>query len=153
MRLVSTRLHGAVDYLWGLALLLAPRLFHLRPGSAEARTAQAAGAGAIAYAALTDYELGLVPVLSMRQHLALDIAGGAALAAAPALLGFSHRRGTPHMAFGLFAIGAGLLTRTRPGHGPRTLAPAHPRGSRKASGSARAQSPAIAQKPWPPQAA
>ena len=152
MRLVSTRLHGAVDYLWGLALLLAPRLFRLRPGSAEARTAQVAGAGAIAYAALTDYELGLVPVLSMRQHLALDIAGGAALAAAPALLGFAGRR-TPHVAFGLFAIGAGLLTRTRPTRGPRRLALAQPRRSRKASGSARAHNPAIAQKPWPPQAA
>lgn len=153
MRFVSTRLHGVVDYLWGAALLAAPRLFRLRPGSAEARSAQAAGAGAIAYAALTDYELGLVPVLSMRQHLALDIAGGAALAAAPALLGFSGRRGTPHLAFGLFAIGAGLLTRTRPAHGPRRLALAQPRRSRKASGNASAHNPAIAQKPWPPQAA
>ncbi|TDH63361.1 hypothetical protein E2C06_05835 [Dankookia rubra] len=146
MRLVSTRLHGVMDYLWGAALLLAPRLFHLRPGSAAARSAQVAGAGAIAYAALTDYELGLAPVLDMRQHLALDIAGGAALAAAPALLGFPGRR-TPHLAFGLFAVGAGLLTRTRPQHGPRLLALAQSRRSRKASGSARTHNPAIAQKP------
>lgn len=119
MRPIPTRLHGAVDYLWGMALLASPRLFGLRHGSAAARTAQAAGASAIAYAALTDYEWGLLPVLSMRQHLALDIAGGAALAAAPALLGFAGRRGRPHLAFGLFAIGAGLLTRTQPWHRPR----------------------------------
>ena len=121
MRFLPTRLHGVIDYLWGAALLLAPRLLRLRPGSAEARVAQAAGAGAIGYAALTDYELGLVPVLSMRQHLALDIAGGAALAASPWLLGFAGRARSPHLAFGLFAIGAGLLTRTRPRHGASRL--------------------------------
>ena len=118
MRVIPTRLHGAVDYLWGTALLFAPRLFRLPSGSPEARVAQAAGAGAIAYAVLTDYELGLVPALTMRQHLALDIAGGAALAASPLLLGRSVRGG-PHLAFGLFAIAAGLLTETRPTHGPQ----------------------------------
>lgn len=121
MRVIPTRLHGAVDYFWGTALLLAPRLFRLRAGSPEARAAQAAGAGAILYAALTDYELGLVPVLSMRQHLALDVAGGAALAASPWLLGFARRGPAPHLAFGLFAVAAGLLTSTRPTHGPRRL--------------------------------
>jgi len=117
MRFVSTRVHGAVDYLWGAALLLAPRLLGLPAGSPEARMAQAAGAGAIAYAALTDYELGLVPALTMRQHLALDLAGGATLAASPWLLAFSRRTRSPHLAFGLFAVAAGLVTRTRPDHG------------------------------------
>ena len=105
-----------------------------------------AGAGAIGYAVLTDYEFGLAPLLDMRQHLALDIAAGAAL------LGFSEQR-APHLAFGLFAIGAGLLTQTWPQHGPRLLASAQSRRSRKANGSARAHNPAIAQNPWPPQAA
>lgn len=118
MRFIPTRLHGAVDYLWGAALLAAPRLLDLPAGSAEARAAEVAGAGAIAYATLTDYELGLVPVLTMRQHLALDLAGGAALAASPWLLGSAgRRRGRLHLGFGLFAVAAGLLTRTRPEHG------------------------------------
>ncbi|TCZ58736.1 hypothetical protein [Roseicella aquatilis] len=119
MRFVPTRLHGAVDYLWGGLLLLGPRRLGLPPGSAEARVAQAAGAGAILYAALTDYELGLIPALNMRQHLALDVAGGAALAAAPLLLGSLPHRRAPLLGFGLFAVAAGLLTRTRPEHGPR----------------------------------
>ncbi|MDO9707003.1 SPW repeat domain-containing protein [Paracraurococcus lichenis] len=121
MRVIPTRLHGLVDYLWGALLLAAPRALRLPPGSPEARAARAAGAGAIAYAALTDYELGLAPVLSMRQHLALDVAGGAALAASPWLLGFARRGGGPHLAFGLFAIAAGLLTTDRPAHGARRL--------------------------------
>ncbi|WP_372620005.1 hypothetical protein [Falsiroseomonas sp.] len=120
---MPTRLHGAVDYAWGLALLLTPRLLRLPTRSAEARTCRVAGAGAVAYAALTDYELGLVPALTMREHLAVDIAGGAALAASPWLLGFSDRIRWPYLAFGLFAVAAGLVTRTRPERGAALAAP------------------------------
>lgn len=130
MRIIPTRLHGMVDYAWGAALLLAPRLLGLRAGSAEARAAQAAGLGAIAYAALTDYEPGLVPALTMREHLVLDVAGGAALAASPWLLGFAGRVRGPHLAFGLFAVAAGLLTRTRPEHGALLSGPAAARHHR-----------------------
>lgn len=122
MRFIPTRLHGAIDYVWGAVLLAAPRTLRLPPRSPEARAAQAAGAGAIAYAALTDYELGLAPALGMRQHLALDVAGGALLAASPWLLGFAGRRHGPHLAFGLFAVAAGLLTRTVPAARPRRRA-------------------------------
>lgn len=117
MRFVPTRLHGVVDYGWGAALLLMPGLLRLPARSAAARTCQAAGLGAVAYAALTDYELGLVPALTMREHLALDVVGGAALAASPWLFGFSDRIRGPHLAFGLFAVAAGLVTRTRPERG------------------------------------
>jgi hypothetical protein len=119
-----------VDYTWGAALLLTPRVLNLPPRSAEARTCQAAGAGAIAYAALTDYELGLVPALTMREHLALDVAGGVALAASPWLFCFSDRIRWPHLAFGLVAVTAGLLTRTKPERGVEVGAPGACRGRR-----------------------
>lgn len=121
MRFVPTRLHGVVDYAWAMALLSMPHLCRLPAGSAAARSCQAAGLGALAYAALTDYEAGLVPVLTMPQHLALDVAGGAALAASPWVLGFADRSRAPHLGFGLFAVAAGLLTLTRPGHGAPRL--------------------------------
>ncbi len=130
MRFVPTRLHGVADYAWGAALLLAPGLLRLPARSAAARTCRAAGAGAVAYAALTDYELGLVPALTMREHPALDVAGGAALAASPWLLGFSNRIRWPHLGFGLFAVAAGLVTRTRPGRGAALAAPAPGRRAR-----------------------
>ena len=117
MRLIPTRVHGLVDYFWGTALLLAPRLLSFPAGSPEAITVRATGAGAIAYAALTDYELGLVPALTMRQHLALDLAGGAALAASPWLLAFSGRTRSLHLIFGSSPWRRASLTRTRPGHG------------------------------------
>ena len=53
MRLIPTRVHGVVGYLWATALLLAPRLLPFPAGSPEAITVRATGAGAIAYAALT----------------------------------------------------------------------------------------------------
>ncbi len=87
-----------MDYAWGVALLLAPRVLDLPSRSAEARTCQAAGAGAIAYAGLADYQLGLVSALTMQEHLALDVAGGVALAASPWLFGFSSSPAPPSAA-------------------------------------------------------
>jgi hypothetical protein len=118
VRVVPTRVHGAIDYAWGVALLLAPRLLHLPPLTAAARTAQAAGAGAITYAVVTDYELGLVPVLTMKQHLALDLAAGVALAASPWIGGFAERTRWLHVTFGLFSVCASLITHTQPSGRP-----------------------------------
>ena len=77
---IPTRLHGAIDYavvslLGSLALSDAlPRPVRRVVGTASAVQGS--------YAALTDYEAGLRPVLSMRVHLLLDAAGGAALCGA-----------------------------------------------------------------------
>ncbi len=78
--LISTRLHGAIDWAAAAALggLAASRAL-------PARTRGVLGAAAALHAgtaALTDYEAGLRPALTMRQHLLLDAAAGAALAGA-----------------------------------------------------------------------
>ena len=78
--MISTRLHGLIDYgvsavLGGLSLSRA-----LPPAARRALgTAAAYHAG---YSLLTDYEGGVRPVVSMRQHLVLDAIGGAALVGA-----------------------------------------------------------------------
>ena len=77
------------------------------------------GVGGILYALLTDYELGVLPVLSMPMHLVIDGLGGALLAASPWLFGFADVVYGPHLAFGLFAIGARLVTKTTSEAGPR----------------------------------
>ncbi|MCI0753137.1 DUF4336 domain-containing protein [Teichococcus vastitatis] len=115
--MIPTRLHGAIDYTVAAALggLAANRA--LPP----AVRAVLGGAGAFhaSYSAATDYEAGLTPAISMRQHLALDAAGGAALV----LAGLTMRR-QPDDARALL-IGLGLaelavvaLSSAQPRSGP-----------------------------------
>jgi hypothetical protein len=114
MRFIPTRLHGVIDYLWGLALLGAPWLFGFADVPAAKWVAIVFGLGAILYSVVTDYELGLVRILPMPLHLILDGLGGAILAASPFLFGFADRVYLPHLLFGLFSIAASLVTRMDP---------------------------------------
>lgn len=117
MRFIPTRIHGIIDYAFGVILLAAPYLLGFADGTAAQYVAQAIGAGAIVYAALTDYELGLVPLLSMPVHLGIDILGGLVLGSSPFLFGFADRVLWPHVVCGVTAIVAGLTTRTVPTRG------------------------------------
>ena len=82
--MIPTRIHGLIDY--GVATLLGGLSASGRLPPPVARLLGAAGAFHAGYAALTDYEGGVTPALSMRQHLALDTAGGAALLGAGLLM-------------------------------------------------------------------
>ncbi len=75
-----------------------------------------AGGGAAAYSMLTDYEFGLVRVLPMPAHLAMDAASGVFLASPPWLFGFAKngpRYWLPHAAVGAFEVLAALTSKTR----------------------------------------
>lgn len=119
MRFLSTRAHGMLDYLVGVILIVAPGLFGL--AGAAAWIMMILGAGAIVYSLLTRYELGLVGLIPMNVHLRIDMASGVLLAASPFLFGFAGTVWLPHVVFGLFEIGASLVTRRQPGsaRGPR----------------------------------
>ena len=84
--MISTRTHGLIDY--GVAALLGGLAASRALPPPVSRLLGAAGAYHAGYAALTDYEGGLTPALTMRQHLALDTVGGAALL----LAGLAMRR-------------------------------------------------------------
>jgi hypothetical protein len=114
MRFLSTRIHGAIDYLWGIALMASPWLFGFTDVPAATWVALVFGAGAILYSVLTAYELGLLKILPMPLHLILDGLGGAVLAASPFLFGFADRVVWPHVLFGLFSAVACLVTRLEP---------------------------------------
>ncbi len=118
MRFLPTRIHGVIDYLWSVALIAAPWLFGFATSGAKQWVAVALGVGGILYALLTDYELGVLPVLSMPMHLVIDGLGGVLLAASPWLFGFAGTVYGPHLAFGIFAIGASLVTKTTPEGAP-----------------------------------
>ena len=114
MRFLPTRAHGAIDYAWGAALLVSPWVLGYADVSAAKWLAVIFGVGAFLYSAVTDYELGLVRLLPMPVHLAIDGLGGALLAASPWLFGFADRVFWPHVLFGAFSVVASLVTRTDP---------------------------------------
>ena len=116
MRIISTRAHGAVDYVTGAGLLAAPALLGIGDEPAAARALRAAGAVATVYSLLTDYELGVARIIPMPAHLAMDAASGVLLAASPWLFGFADRGPRyrlPHVAIGVAEILAALTSKTR----------------------------------------
>ena len=114
---ISTKAHGVLDYATAAALLAAPELFGLKDERAAALLPRLAGASAAAYSAVTDYELGLRRLLSMRTHLVLDGMSGAFLAASPWLFGFASngkRYWLPHVLVGTMEVAVARMTRTEP---------------------------------------
>ena len=116
MKFIDTKIHGYMDYLKGLFLIVAPRIIRLDPGAPEGVILIVLGAMAIIYSLMTRYELGMVRVISMKTHLTLDVLSGIVLAASPWLFGFADRVYLPHLILGIIEIGAGLMTKTTPAH-------------------------------------
>lgn len=114
MGIISTRVHGYVDYTMGLLLIVAPYLFGFATGGPKQWLPIVLGLAAIGYSLLTRYELGVVRMIPMPAHLGLDVASGALLAVSPWLFGFADEVFWPHLILGLVAIGTAAMTQTRP---------------------------------------
>ncbi len=120
LRMIPTSVHGAIDYLTGGALLAAPKVLGLTDEPRAALVLRSAGGGALAYSLITDYELGLLRLLPMPAHLALDAASGVLVAASPWLFGFAGkgpRYWLPHVLVGATEVLAATTTRTEPSSG------------------------------------
>jgi hypothetical protein len=104
MALISTKVHGVLDYAGGVGSLAAPKL--LRDRRAAAILA-GTGATTLAASALTDYELGIRRRLPMPIHLLADAATGALLIGGAMTL---RRRGAKILDWGpLVVVGASEL--------------------------------------------
>jgi hypothetical protein len=118
VRVVPTKVHGAVDYATVSALAVAPRLLHLNGMRSSSLMPRAIATTGSVVAPLTDYELGVKRVIPMRAHLAVDALSGLALAGGPWLTG-SARQGTrywlPHALIGAGELALAATTKTRPG--------------------------------------
>lgn len=114
MRVIPTRLHGVLDYVAGLVLIFAPMLLGFAHGGPAQTVPQVMGVAAIALALVTDHELGLLRLIPMPVHLALDFAGGLVLLASPWLFDFAGVIAWPHLLFGLLEIGVVLMSRITP---------------------------------------
>ncbi len=100
---ISTRLHGLIDY--GAAISLGGLAIAGGLSRPARRVAAVATAVPVGYFLLTDYEAGLVGRVSMRRHLALDVAEGLLLFGAALVM----RRQPPASRVILAAYGLGQL--------------------------------------------
>jgi hypothetical protein len=128
MKIISTRLHGMLDYLTAGALMVTPRALGWSAGVTRMMTS--AALGTISYSALTNYELGLTRVLPMRVHLALDALSAALFCGGPLLFPDEKARVRVSLAgIGLFEFAVTLLSQARPPWNSRQLVGAEPKNS------------------------
>jgi len=104
MNLISTRIHGYLDYSVAFLLIIAPWLFGFARGGAETWVPVGQGIVVIIYSLLTNYELGLSKILSMRLHLLIDLVGAVVLAFSPWMFHFSDYVWAPHIIFGVLEM-------------------------------------------------
>lgn len=116
--MIPTKIHGVLDYLMGVFLIAMPWVFGFHANGPETWVPVVLGVGAIAYSLMTDYELGLSPIISMVSHLRLDAASGLLLAVSPFVFGFHETVYWPHLILGLLEVAASQLTDKVPTYGP-----------------------------------
>jgi hypothetical protein len=113
MQVISTRTHGILDYLTAGAALLVPRLLGCNRKFTDAMTMLAVGK--LGYSMMTRHELGLVKLIPMKVHLAMDTIGGATMAALPLLTDEDDPTAAAFaVGMGIFDIAAAPLTQTHP---------------------------------------
>ena len=109
---LPTRVHGILDYLMGIVLVAAPLALGFGAGP-QTWLPIVMGTGVILYSLFTEYELGVIPALSVPSHLVLDAMAGLFLAASPWIFGFAWDIRMPHVLLGMAAVFAAAFTQTQ----------------------------------------
>ena len=112
MKHVNSRAHGVIDYVVGVALIIAPYLFGFADDEPARNAAWIVGGGSLLSSLFTAYELSIAKIIPYRVHLGLDVAAGIFLAASPWLMNFADRIVVPHLVVGLLEIGVALMSRS-----------------------------------------
>ena len=120
MRVLTTRIHGVIDYLVAALLIAAPWLLGFTRDGPETWVPVVLGIAIAGYSLATDYELGLTRRLQMPIHLWMDAIAGLMLAVSPWLFAFDDHVWIPHLAVGMAAMAIAGLTDTIPGYERRS---------------------------------
>ena len=112
--IISRPIHAALDYIYGVTALLAPKIVGFEDEPAARAVSQIAGAGAIATGLVSKHEGGLVKVVPFNTHLKLEVATGLFYVAAPWLLGFSHHARARNSIVGLGLLELAVVALTKP---------------------------------------
>ncbi|MNH50112.1 hypothetical protein D3C73_17190 [compost metagenome] len=118
LRFIPTKVHGALDYIVAIALLLAPMIFGFQEvGGAAVAIPMVLGVGLFLYSLFTNYEWGVFKVLNMRYHLIVDVVASTLLLLSPFLFGFINQAPNawvPHVVVGIAVILVVICSKTAP---------------------------------------
>lgn len=114
MKIISTKLHGILDYVVGSMLVVVPFLVFKDYSSPEFLVPAILGASTLVYSLMTNYELGAVKKIPMLTHLSLDTLSGIFLAASPWLFDFEMRIFWPYLLVGAMEVLIVTLSSMRP---------------------------------------
>ena len=119
MKFIPTKVHGILDYVVAIALVLAPMIFGFSEvGGAAVIVPTVLGIALFVYSLLTKYEWGVFKVLSMPYHLMIDMVAAIFLALSPFLFGFVNEAPNawlPHVVVGIAVILVVLFSEKQPG--------------------------------------
>ena len=113
MRVIETKVHGYLDYIVGILLIILPGIAGWDINEAKSIVPMVIGVLTIIMSLMTAYELGISKIIPMSTHLMMDVLIGIILAISPWLFEFADEVYLPHLLVGLFSIAAGLMTKTR----------------------------------------
>ena len=112
MRFVPTLFHGVIDYAVGIFLI--GLSFFLGWSGMSGWLVAVAGAAAIFYSALTDYELGVTRMMPMPVHLFLDALFGVAMFVLGSIVAGGGNIAWIFYTLGAAAIILSVVTKTTP---------------------------------------
>jgi hypothetical protein len=117
MKIINSKLHGLLDYLVSLILIISPWLFGFADGGPQMWVPIILGISSIVYSLLTNYELGAIRIFSFKTHLTFDALSGILLAASPWIFRFADDIYMPHLIFGVLELVVVALTKSQPAAG------------------------------------
>lgn len=107
-RFIPTKVHGVLDYVVAIALILAPMIFGFSDlGGPAVIIPMVLGVGLFLYSLFTNYEWGLVKVVGMPVHLIIDTVAATFLLASPFIFGFNDEAlnaWLPHVVVGIAVL-------------------------------------------------
>jgi len=121
-KVIPTSVHGIIDYVIGILLLIAPGIWKFSYGPAVTM-ARVVGAIIIIQPLFTRYEAGLFRVLPMPTHLVDDYVLSIILAASPWIFGFANQPNNvwmPHLILGIVGFFTALFSEPEPRNLPLT---------------------------------
>jgi hypothetical protein len=82
MKIINTRLHGILDYVISLTLIL-PWIMDYQTASKDTWALSALGGLIFLFSFITDYEFGLIKLIPMKVHFIFDVIAALLLATSP----------------------------------------------------------------------